>query len=194
MGEKPSITRHRGVFREKLLPKAPTSEDVLPPPPSPPELVAAVFQEEPSFEVEESPQERKEISLDEDNESDDESIDMIDINPNVKFLPVTVDGLADRFSQLFKEFMRQGKHEQRNELVFLLDVLLRQDGINRYEYTRLNNMLAESLESETEIESTKDEAAESTTMEDEEVEGKLRKLIRSTTDYLIQPEKRSRPN
>ena len=35
----------------------------------------------------------------------------IDINPNVKFLPATVDELADGFNQLFKEFVRQGKHE-----------------------------------------------------------------------------------
>ena len=85
--------------------------------------------------------------------------------------------------------MRQGKHEHRNELVFLLDELSRQDGINRDEYTQLNNILAESLESETETESTKDEA-ESTTMEDDEDEGKLKKLIRSTADYLIQPDKK----
>ena len=65
---------------------------------------------------------------DEDDEQSDtdESIDIIDINPNVKFLPTTVDGLADRFNQLFKEFMRQGKHEHRNE----------QDGINRDEYAQ----------------------------------------------------------
>ena len=78
--------------------------------------------------------------------------------------------MTDRFSKLFKEFMRQGKHKHRNELDFLLDELLRQDGINRDEYTRLNNM----LESETEIESTKDEA-ESTTMEEEEEEVKMKK-------------------
>ena len=56
----------------------------------------------------------------------------------------TVSGLTDRFNQLFKEFVRQGKHQ----LVFLLDEVLRQDGINRHEYAQLNNMVAESLESE----------------------------------------------
>ena len=65
-------------------------------------------------------------------------IDITDIKQNVKFLQATVDGLADRFNQLFKEFTRQGKHEHRNELVFLLGELLPQDGINRYEYARLN--------------------------------------------------------
>ena len=53
--------------------------------------------------------------------------------------------------------MRQGKHEHRNELVFLLDELFRQDGINRDEYAQLNNMLAESLKSE-DIQSTKNGA------------------------------------
>ena len=97
----------------------------------------------------------------------DESIDITDIKPNVKFLPASIDVLAERFNKLSKEFMRQEKHEHRNELVFLLDELLRQDGINRDEYAQYNNMLAESLGSglAKEIESTKDEA-ESTTMED----------------------------
>ena len=48
--------------------------------------------------------------------------------------------------------------------------------MNQDEYTQLNNMLTESLEPETEIESTKDKA-ESTTMDDDEDEGKLKKLI-----------------
>ena len=65
-----------------------------------------------------------------------------------------------------------------------MDEFLQQDGKNRDEYTRLNNIIAESLESETEIEPTKDEAAESTTIEDEEDEGKLKKLIRYTTELI----------
>ena len=48
--------------------------------------------------------------------------------PKVKFLPAIVDGLVERFRELFKEFIREGKHEHRNELVFLLDELLRQEG------------------------------------------------------------------
>ena len=104
----------------------------------------------------------------------------------MKFLPATVDTFADRFNQLFKKFTRQGKREHRNKLVFLLDELLRQ-GINRDQYAQLNNMFAESLESE-EIESAKDEA-ESTTMEDETHERKPKKIVRSTTDYLIQHDK-----
>ena len=47
----------------------------------------------------------------------------------------------------------------------------------------------ESLDDD-KIVSTKDEAAESTMMEDETNEGKLKKIIRSTTDYLIQYDKK----
>ena len=63
----------------------------------------------------------------------------------MNFLPATVEGLQRLFHELYKEFTRQGKHEHRNELVFLLDELLRKDGINREDYTQLNNILAESL-------------------------------------------------
>ena len=85
----------------------------------------------------------------------DESINITEIIRNVKFLPATIDGLAHRFSQLFKEFMWHGKHRHINKLIFLLDELLRQDGINRDEYAQLNNMLAESLDDdEEEIKST----------------------------------------
>ena len=41
--------------------------------------------------------------------------------------------------------MRHGKHGHRNELMILLDELLRQDGINRDEYKQLSTMLADSL-------------------------------------------------
>ena len=43
----------------------------------------------------------------------------------VKYLPATVDGLLKRFNRLYKEFT-QGRYEHRNELVALLDELLRQ--------------------------------------------------------------------
>ena len=81
--------------------------------------------------------------------------------------------------------MWQRKYEHGNELVLLLDELLRQDGINQDEYAQLNNMRADSLEEEDEP--TKDET-QSTTMEQDE--GKLRKLIRSNVEYLIQHDKK----
>ena len=85
--------------------------------------------------------------------------------------------------------MRKGKHEHRNKLVFLSDELLRQDSVNRDEYTQLNDMLTESLESEKGIESSENEV-ESTTVEDETREGKLENLVRSTTDHLIEHDKK----
>ena len=67
-------------------------------------------------------------------------------NIKVKYLPATVDGLLKRFSKLYKEFT-QGRHEHhRNELVALLDELLRHNGISREEYTRRNNVIAKSLD------------------------------------------------
>ena len=65
----------------------------------------------------------------------------------MKFL-ATVDGLLERFRELFKEFIQEGKHEHRNELEFLLDELLRQEGIDRDQYKQLNTMPAESLDEE----------------------------------------------
>ena len=79
------------------------------------------------------------------------------------------------------EFTRQGKHEHRNELVFLLDELLRKGGINREEYTQLNNILAESLGSGIELD-------EEDKTEDDK--GKLKRLIQSTIEYSIQHDKK----
>ena len=61
--------------------------------------------------------------------------------------------------------------------MFLLDELLQKDGINREEYTQLNNILAESLGSGIEL-------AEEDKTEDKTCEGKLKKLIQSTIELL----------
>ena len=108
-----------------------------------PEVVAAVFQEKEQPEelaVESTPPGTKGDIIgfsdteDTDDEStDDESIDVTDIQPNVKFLPAKVEGLRKRFHELYTEFTRQKKHEHRNEVVFLLDELLRQQGIDSEE-------------------------------------------------------------
>ena len=52
--------------------------------------------------------------------------------------------------------MREEKHEHRNEIVSILDELLRQDAITRDEYKQLNPMLAESLDEEMVIGSPQD--------------------------------------
>ena len=115
-------------------------------------------------------------SDDEEHEhSDTESIDIADIHTKVKFLPATVYGLVKSLRELFTEFIREGKHEHRNALVFLLDELLRQEGIGRKQYKQLNTMLAESLVDDVEEEMAAD-------AEDNEV----KKVIQSTFHDIIQ--------
>ena len=75
----------------------------------------------------------------------------------IKFLPKTVKGLEKRFNTRFVEFTRHGKHEHRNELVALLDEMLRKNAIKRNEYMKLNDLIASSLPddgNETDIDDT----------------------------------------
>ena len=90
--------------------------------------------------------------------------------------------------------------------MFLLDELLRQQGIDREEYTILNNILAKSLDSgiaddeEEEEEDVDDDddddEGESANVEDNSVEEdktedeKIKTLIQSTIEYLIQQDKK----
>ena len=104
-----------------------------------------------------------------------------------------MEGLRKRFHELYTEFAREGKHEHRNELVFLLDELLRQGGVNRSEYKQLNNVLAESLgtgkEEEGEEEEVNEESAneeEESAEEDKTEDESVKKLIQATVEYLIQ--------
>ena len=114
-------------------------------------------------------------SEDDEEESDDEG--------KIKLLPDTVDGLQKRFKKLYCQFMRHNQHQHRNELVFLLDELLRQDAISRETYTQLNYMLAQSLDG------NKDE-------NDDDEEGLVlsggetrEKMIQSTVNYLVAHDK-----
>ena len=56
-------------------------------------------------------------------------------------LPDTIEGIRDRFNELYVGFVRKGKHENRTELEFLLDELLRHGAIEPSEYTQLNTGL-----------------------------------------------------
>ena len=167
------------------------TEKELPTPPPPPHAVNEVFPQA----AESSPRTKEDIigfsgdESDEDEEEhehsdieSDQSIDIADINPKVKFLPATVDGLVERFSELFKEFIREGKHEHRNELVFLLDELLRQEGIDLDQYNQLNTMLAESLDEEDDDVKEEEEMAVDAEDEDDEV----KKVIQTTFHDIIQ--------
>ena len=86
-----------------------------------PEIIVEVFQEEehPGESTRRTKGDIIGFSDPEDSESDDKSIDVTDIQPNVKFLPATVERVRKRFYELYTEFMRQGKHEHRNEVVSL---------------------------------------------------------------------------
>ena len=57
------------------------------------------------------------------SKSDDDN----DLNLRVVefILPDTIEGIRDRFNELYVGFVRKGKHENRNELEFLLDEMLR---------------------------------------------------------------------
>ena len=69
------------------------------------------------------------------------------------FLPETVDGLANRLNRLYPKFKLEKKQEQRNELVAILDELLRQDELTREGYTKLNNDMAKCLDAPTTLRS-----------------------------------------
>ena len=80
-----------------------------------------------------------------------------------------MEGLRKRFHELYTEFTRQGKHEHRDELVFLLDELLWQQDIDREEYTILNNIHAKSLGSGI-ADEEQDDDKESANVKDDSVE------------------------
>ena len=100
-----------------------------------------------SFEQFESPMSKVDATDEEDVESDAETIDITDLpappHQNVKFLPKTVEGLRRKFEEVMKKIAikRKGgvpeKTCDRNEAVFLLDELLRQEGISH----RIDNIM-----------------------------------------------------
>jgi len=114
--------------------------------------------------------------IDEDEKSDDsDSEEYTEDRINVKFLPKTVKELKERFNKLLREYDLESKYEHRNELVFLLDELLRREGIDRDEYKKLNNEIVSIAEKEEEEE------------EEEEEEDDLEKI---TVETIIQHDKK----
>ena len=90
----------------------------------------------------------------EETEGENEEDDSIDnIKPKVEdmemeiegfTLPDTIEGVRDRFNQLYVEFMRHNNHKHTNQLVFLLEEMLRQGAITPTEYAQLNTSLTEA--------------------------------------------------
>ena len=85
------------------------------------------------------------LSVVDDAAADDDDEDAEQPVIKYKFLPKTVKGLEKRFNTCFVEFTRHGKHEHRNELVALLDDMLRRNAIERNEYMKLNDLIASYL-------------------------------------------------
>ena len=132
---------------------------------------------------------------DEDDDDDDE-----EPGEEVKFLPTTLEGLKKRFNKLYGEFMG-GEVENRNELVYLLDEMLRRDCISNGDFQTLNNALAQSLPrgAGAGVEKymvhsrvppmmtlNKNEKEEA---EEQEIVQDVKSLIKSTLNYTIKHEK-----
>ena len=72
-------------------------------------------------------------------EAEEEGDDELSPQPTVKFLPPTTTGLWKRFHTIYPE---QNKEKNRNELVSILDNLLRLGGICREDYLRYNDTIS----------------------------------------------------
>ena len=133
----------------------------------------------------------KDGKLSESDDSDNDDDDIVEIEddgdgmdpPKVVFLPASPSKLQARFDKLFREFMLEHKRENRNELVFILDELLRQKAISPLDYQTLSWSLAQSLESSGIDEKMDDEDEEE--QEEIEVVDDFSRLVQSTTEYSI---------
>ena len=117
---------------------------------------------------------------DDTDEDDDEKNDHNNMNQEsqcVKFLLTNRIGLEKRFKKLFREFTKEKKLENRSELVFLLDEMLRQGYVTQEEYESFNNVLAESLEN-------KDDK-----VDEQKEKDNFLKVIQSTTSFIIKNDK-----
>ena len=98
---------------------------------------------------------------------------LYDLQPsnNIRFLPETINGLANRFNELFPKYWVSKEPNARNELVSLLDELLHQHGITHEIYKKMNDLLSTSIGHG--INDAKDEREE------------LEKKVIDTVEYLI---------
>ena len=139
-------------------------------------------------------------SSDDDDESsdDDGTIDIHDLPPpdKVKFLPTTIDGLRARFEELLKNIAihrKSGGREKtgdRNETVFLLDELKRQGGISRHMYRQYNDFLSLPAVGCGVVGEEEETAMQNEEEEQLSEEDRLKKMITSTADYLIEHDKK----
>ena len=106
------------------------------------------------------------------SKSDDDN-ENVDLEVEEFILPDTVEGIRDRFNELYVGFVRKKKHENRNEVEFILYELLRQGDLDPTEYTQLNTRLTEAEDLTTDKEEKEEE-------EDEEEEN----MTNVTIQYL----------
>ena len=180
-------------------PKKVSTPSSTPPPPPPPPPPKKMFSNILSKST--SPPRTKGdiVGYSNDKSSEDDSIDSEesiafksgDDNENVNLdgeefiLPDTIEGIQDRFNELYVGFVRKGKHENRNELEFLLDDLLCQGAIDPTEYTQLNTRLTEEEDLMTDKEEKEEEEEE-----DEEEEN----MTNATIQYLMLHDKEELQN
>ena len=148
-----------------------------------------------SMEESDSPKESDDDSLNEDDDQDDDDQDVDEEQDDecnsrikVKCLPKTIQGLHNSFNKLFIEFTRGGKHEHRNELVFLLDELLSKNGIDNDKYQRLNNIIATSLYKNQDDNAASEEMEQSDHVINAVSKGNVKNASGDAlTDHFIQP-------
>ena len=121
----------------------------------------------------------EELSSSEDN-LEKEKENGHDMEAETFVLPDTIEGIEDRFNELYVEFVRKGKHENRKELEFLLDEMLRQGTIDPAEYTQLNTRLTATEDGIIDQEEKDDDDEE-----DEEEEN----MENAAIQYLVQHDK-----
>ena len=63
----------------------------------------------------------------------------------IQFLPSDIKGLTSKLQLLLGEFAAGNRSSTRNEIVFILDELLRRKSISRKEYTEINSYLSRCL-------------------------------------------------
>ena len=111
----------------------------------------------------------KKRRLDSDELSEQESDD----SPDIQFLPGDIEELQDRAKEILKEF-GNGKFDNNNELVTILDNLKARGVIKSEDYRKVTDYLSSKLQSEEEEE------------EEEEEEKDVESRISDTLQYLIQ--------
>ena len=90
-------------------------------------------------------QQQQEFGIPEAVEADDEHEDTSSGDGIVQFLPGDIKGLTTKLNLLLAEFAAGNRSSTRNEIVYILDELLRRKKISRKEYSDINSYLAQCL-------------------------------------------------